>query len=203
MTLRADLKIITDLIRPNTKVLDLGCGDGSLLHYLNNHKQVTSYGMEIDPQNIEHCISRGVNVIQSNLDEGLSAYFADHSFDYVILTQTLQAVHYPVQLLSEMLRVGNEGIITFPNIAHWRSRIQLMFTGKLPVTDALPNQWFDTPNIHLCSLNDFEHLCAKQHIQITERIATDFTHGRTSLSVKLLPNLFAETALYRITKNAQ
>lgn len=198
-TLRPDLEIISKWIKPRSRVLDLGCGDGTLLEYLKQEREVEGYGLEIDPDNIVACIDRGVSVIQSDLDAGLSDYFDDNSFDYVVMTQTLQAMHYPSRLLNEMLRVGRQGIVTFPNFGHWQSRVQIALGGHMPVSRALPNEWYNTPNIHLCTLKDFERLCQALDIQILQRNVVDTAH-RSNLGMKLLPNLLGEIALYRFQR---
>jgi len=198
--MRPDLEIISEWVQPGTRVLDLGCGDGTLLEHLRDTRQVTGYGLEIDDDNITRCIERGVQVIQTDLDAGLADFFDEDSFDYVVMTQTLQAVYYPASLLDEMLRVGREGIVTFPNIGHWQSRLHLALGGRMPITRALPSDWYDTPNIHLCTLKDFEALCQRQQITILERAAVDFKH-RTSWGTRLLPNLLGEIALYRFCRS--
>ena len=194
--LRPDLEIISQWIEPGSRVLDLGCGDGTLLDYLKRERDVDGYGLEIDPENIVACIKRGVSVIQSDLDAGLSDYFDDNSFDYVVMTQTLQAMHFPSRLLSEMLRVGRQGIVTFPNFGHWQTRLQLALGGKMPVSRALPNEWYNTPNIHLCTIKDFEDLCRHLDIRILQRNVVDTAH-RSNIGMKLFPNLLGEIALYR------
>ncbi|GAB6041160.1 methionine biosynthesis protein MetW [Endothiovibrio diazotrophicus] len=197
--LRPDLELISEWIEPGSRVLDLGCGDGTLLKHLAEHRGVSGYGLEIEPENIVRCIRNGVDVIQSDLDEGLSDYFDDDSFDYVVMTQTLQAVHYPAWMLKEMLRVGREGIVTFPNFGHWRSRMQIALGGHMPKHASIPYEWYDTPNIHFCTFQDFEELCRHEEIRILDRCVADYLH-RSSLGMKLLPNLLGEMAIYRFTK---
>jgi methionine biosynthesis protein MetW len=195
--LRDDQRLIAEWIGKGSRVLDLGCGDGALLAHLRETRGVTGYGIEIDPANIVHCIETGIPVIQSDLDQGLLDFEAG-SFDHVIMTQTLQAVRYPDRLLTEMLRVGREGIVTFPNMGHWRARLQLL-GGHMPKNRVLPHAWYNTPNIHLCTLADFEDLCGEIGIKILNRTAVDRTHAR--LSIGLLPTLFGEIALYRLARD--
>lgn len=195
--LRAEQALIADWITAGSRVLDLGCGDGQLLAALAHHKGVTGYGIEIDPDNIVSCIERGVNVIHSDLDAGLSEFDAE-SFDFVIMTQTLQATRFPHELIDEMLRIGRESIVTFPNMGHWKCRAQILL-GRMPVTRHLPNTWYDTPNIHMCTLSDFEDLCADKHLEILERAAVDSQHHAVP-GMGLWPNLLAEIAVYRIRR---
>ncbi len=197
MSLRPDLAIIVRWIKPKSRVLDLGCGDGTLLRFLKEHRSITGYGLEIDPDNVAKAIKAGVNVIQVDLDkEGLKEY-ESNSFDYVIMTQALQAVHYPDHLLADMLRVGREGIVTFPNIGHWRCRLQLSLTGRMPISSFLPEQWYDTSNIHLCTVRDFEDLCRMRGYQILHRRVVDKYH-RSNHLMQLAPNLMGEIALYSL-----
>ena len=193
--LRADLAIIGDLIKPNTRILDLGCGDGALLSHLARTRGVRGYGLEIDPANVAACVAAGVNVIQADLDEGL-ADFADGSFDYVVMTQALQALARPDLAVAEMLRVGREAIVTFPNFGHWRARWAIV-NGRMPMTPALPAQWFNSENIHLCTVADFEDLCRKSGWTVLERALLDRAHRR-GVAIGLLPGLFCEIALYRL-----
>ena len=195
--MRADLEIIHEWIPSGSRVLDLGCGDGDLLASLAEHKQVSGYGLEIDPGKITACIARGVNVIEQNIDQGLGN-FASNSFDVVVMTQSLQALQYPDKVLAEMLRVGKTCIITFPNFGHWRCRWYLTSKGRMPVSDFLPYTWYNTPNIHFCTFADFERLCHAQGARIEEGLAVDREH-RHSLGSRLWPNLMGEIGIYRIS----
>ncbi|KAF0191163.1 MAG: methionine biosynthesis protein MetW [Gammaproteobacteria bacterium] len=198
MALRPELEIISEWIAPGSRILDLGCGDGVLLKYLRDTRNVNGYGIEIDDQNVLQCIEAGVNIIQTDLDAGLSEFDAD-SFDYVVMSQTLQAVHYPDRVLDEMLRVGREGIVTFPNFGHWLARFQLAITGHMPVSNILPYDWYNSPNLHLCTVKDFEQLCTKKNIEILERTVVDQRHKR-SLGMRFAPNLLGEIAIYRFRR---
>ena len=186
---RPDFAAIAQWVRPGAHVLDLGCGDGTLLKYLQQARAVTGYGVEIDDRNVLACVNNGVDVIQSDLERGLSE-FADGSFDYVILSQTLQAMRNTERIVREMLRVGRAGIVTFPNFGYWKNRLQVL-RGQMPVSDSLPFEWFDTPNVHLCTVADFEQFCAQRGIRIVER--TVLTAGRP---VQAWPNLLGELAVY-------
>jgi len=196
--LRRDLQIVADWIGSGSRVLDLGCGDGHLLRHLYESRKVTGYGLEIDPEKISESVANGVNVIQTDLDQGLSDFEAG-VFDHVVMTQTLQAVQRPDQLLLEMLRVGHEGIVTFPNFAYWRLRYHLAVLGRMPMSGALGYAWYETPNIHLCTIHDFEALCRELDIRIIERrvLSHDFRPPRLG---GVLPNLLAEVALYRFRR---
>ncbi|KAA0694312.1 methionine biosynthesis protein MetW [Halopseudomonas laoshanensis] len=196
--MRADLEIIQEWIKPGSRLLDLGCGDGELLRYLSEQRKVTGYGLEIDPEKINACIDNGVNVIEQNLDTGLSN-FGDNTFDSVLMTQALQAVHYPDQVLEEMLRIGREAILTFPNFAHWRCRLYLGTKGRMPVSEFMPYTWYNTPNIHFCTFKDFEALCRERSIRILDRLVVDQTH-RSGVLSGLWPNLLGEIAIYRVTR---
>ena len=194
--MRPDLEIIADLIKPNARVLDLGCGNGELLAYLQEHKAVNGYGLEIDEAQINECIRRGLNVLEQNLDDGLQR-FDDHSFDMVVMTETLQAVKAPHHLLREMLRIGEECIVTFPNFGHWRCRLELALRGIMPMARHLPYPWYDTPNIRLCTFRDFEALCRELDLRIIERFVTDAEYlNRAALN--RWPNQFGVIAFYRL-----
>jgi methionine biosynthesis protein MetW len=190
---RPDFAAIAEWIPKGASVLDLGCGDGSLLRFLRDMREVRGYGVEISDANIVACIRNGVNVIQDDLDTGLSG-FESLSFDYVILSQTLQAIRHTEALVQEILRVGKAGIVSFPNFGYWRNRLKVM-RGNMPVSEALPYQWYDTPNVHLCTLHDFEDFCAKQKVQILDRRVMT---GESE--VKILTNLLGSTAVYRFQR---
>jgi methionine biosynthesis protein MetW len=178
-------------VAPGSRVLDLGCGDGTLLKYLWEKRQAPGYGVEIDDAHVLECIRNDVNVLQMNLEQGLSA-FRDGSFDCVILSETLQAIHHQEALLRETLRVGREAIVSFPNFGYWRARLQIALGGHMPVSKELPYQWYNTPNVHHCTLVDFESLCAKLGIRILERLVL-----HDARPVATLPNLLGSTAMYR------
>ncbi|MCD6122966.1 MAG: methionine biosynthesis protein MetW [Spirochaetales bacterium] len=186
-------KIITEIIEEGSSVLDLGCGDGELLYRLKKQKGISGRGVEIEERMIMECISKGISVFQGNLDEGLKDY-GTNSYDYVILNQTLQVTHKPVLVLKEMLRVGRKAIISFPNFGQLKLRFQLLFKGRMPVTKDLPYQWYNTPNIHLCTRKDFLVLCRENNIRIIEeidiregyRINSIFANSRSSEVIFIL-----------------
>lgn len=196
--LRADLSLIAEFVPANARVLDLGCGTGDLLHWLQANRDVNGYGLEIDHGKIATCISKGVNVIERNIDEDLSDFESD-SFDRVIMAETLQAMRYPARVIHEMLRIAPEGIVTFPNFGHWRCRAFLTARGRMPVSSNLPHSWYDTPNIHLCTFADFEAFCRAENICITRRLVVD-GHYRQRPLVNLWPNLFGTVAIYGIAR---
>jgi len=190
MTVRADFAAIAAWVKPGARVLDLGCGDGALLRYLQGTLGVRGYGVEIDDANVLACLHNGVNVIQGDLESGLSV-FESASFDHVILSQTLQAVRHTEIIVKEILRVGFEGIVSFPNFGYWRNRLQIL-AGRMPVSDTLPYQWFDTPNVHLCTLKDFETFCRQHEVRILERRVM-----QGEGVVTFLPNWLGDLAFYR------
>jgi methionine biosynthesis protein MetW len=193
---RPEFDAIAAWIEPGAQVLDLGCGDGSLLRYLKETRRAMGYGIDIDDVNVLASVRNRVNVLQSDLESGLAG-FESGSFDYVILSQTLQAVRHTEQIIGEMLRVGRQAIVTFPNFGYWGHRLQVL-TGRMPVSPTLPYQWYDTPNVHLFTLRDFESFCADHGIRILERVVMD--HGRV---VSVLPNLLGSLAVYRFDRGAQ
>ena len=201
--MRMDHQLAERWIAPHTQVLDLGCGNGELLAHLQQKLGVRGYGLEIDEEKINEAIGNGLSIIEQDLNDGLSR-FADNSFDTVVMARALQAVKSPDTLLLDMLRVGREAIITFPNFAHWQNRLHLGLKGMMPVSEALPYEWYDTPNIHLCTFKDFEKLCAQHDIDIINRFAvSDSPRGHSVLMNTLIrqaPNLLADVAIYRVTK---
>ncbi|HCG78271.1 MULTISPECIES: methionine biosynthesis protein MetW [Thalassolituus] len=196
--MRPDLSIIQQWIRPESEILDLGCGEGELLSYLKNEKNVHGYGLEINPEKLTACIRNGVNVIEQNLDNGLGN-FEDQSIDTVVMTQALQAVQRPDELLDEMLRIGKEAIVTFPNFGYWKTRFYLLLKGRMPMSDTLPYNWYDTPNIHMCTFRDFEILCREKGIRILNKTVVDDQH-REHWSIRLWPAMLGEIAVYHITR---
>jgi len=190
---RPDFAAIARWVTPGARVLDLGCGDGALLRYLWEARQAPGYGVEIDDAEVVACVKNDVNVLQMNLEDGLSV-FRDGSFDYVLLSETLQTIHGTEQLMREMLRVGREVIVSFPNFGHWQARLQLLL-GRMPVSEELPYAWYETPNVHLCTLTDFEDFCRRLGTRIEERLVL-----HAGQSVSLLPNLFGSLAVYRCTR---
>ena len=196
---RQDLQIIADWVEPNSRVMDLGCGNGHLLKHLQETRSATGYGIELSSEQVAECISNGVNVIQTNLDKGLDHFDSD-SFDYVILSLTLQAMRNPATLLKEMMRVGKQGIVTFPNFGYWKNRLQILTGGKMPVSKELPYKWHNTPNIHLCTINDFHQLCDELGFKIESSLAVNL-NGQENIGLKFMPNLFGEIAICRFSKN--
>ena len=196
--MRLDLELVETWIAPNARVLDLGCGDGQLLSQLQATRQVDGLGLEIDPDNITKAVAAGLNIIEQDMDQGL-ANFPDQSFDTVVMAHALQAVHFPDRVLEEMLRIGRQCIVTFPNFGHWRCRLMLGIRGHMPVSSFMPHTWYNTPNIHFCTVKDFEDLCRDKGIRILDRDVVGSTNRQPMLSNRW-PNLFATTAIYRITR---
>ena len=195
---RIDHDIILDLVPRGAKVLDLGCGDGSLLEKLVRTKEVRGSGIEISDEGIRSCIEKGLAVLQGDIDEGLRDY-PDRSFDYIILNQTLQAVKKPDVVLGEMLRVGEKAVVGFPNFAYWKMRVYLLLRGRMPKTEFLPYDWYNTPNIHFCSIDDFDAYCDRFELRVERRIyLSNDRGGRVLQGVR--PNLFAESAVYLLAK---
>ena len=191
---RQDYQIITEMIEDGSTVLDLGCGDGSLLLHLKQTRNVSGYGVEKDDRNVLASLSNGINVVQSDLEQGLAG-FGPATFDYVVLSLTLQAVHQTEAIIDEMLRVGRQVIVTFPNFGFWRHRLQI-FLGQAPVSKQLPYQWYDTPNVHVLTINDFENFCVSHNARILDKVVLS-ERGRP---IDAFPNLMGALAIYRFDK---
>ncbi len=190
---RPDFQVIASWVQPGERVLDLGCGDGALLRLLIETRGALGYGIEIDDANVLAAVKNGMNVIQSDLEAGLSG-FEDASFDHVVLSQTLQAMRHTEAIVFEMLRVGREAVVSFPNFGYWKHRMDIL-QGHMPVSERLPYQWYDTPNIHLCTIADFDDFCARRNIVVKERRV--FDEGRLITEEH---NFLGSLAVYRITR---
>ena len=190
---RSDYQIIGEMVERNSRVLDLGCGDGELLQWLAENKAVDARGVEISSAKVQRAIARGVSVYQGDIDRGLADYPAG-AFDYVILSQTMQETHRPRKVLREMLRVGRRVIVAFPNYGHWRVRLSLLASGRAPKTRLFPHEWYESPNIHFLTVHDFEDLAALEGLAIERRY---FLSG--SRRIGLLPNFLAEVAVYLVS----
>jgi methionine biosynthesis protein MetW len=195
--MRPDHQLIADLIPKDSSALDLGCGDGSLLEILRS-KGIRCQGIDIESDKIMDCIRKGITVVHGDLDAGLKSY-RTRCMDYVILNRTIQVVHKPILVMEEMLRVGNYAIVGFPNFAHWEIRKDLLLKGRMPKSKSLPYEWYNTPNIHLLTINDFEDICVNNGYRIVKRIYYR-PHKKSFFLVKLWPNLLATHAIYLLTK---
>jgi methionine biosynthesis protein MetW len=191
---RSDYAIISELIEPETKVLDLGCGEAELLAWLVEHKRVDARGVEISGAKVQRAIARGVSVYQGDIDQGLKDY-PDQAFDYVILSQTLQETRHPLHVLRELLRVGRKAVVAFPNFGHWHVRLSHLWSGRAPKTDLFPHDWFDSPNIHFLTVQDFENLAIREGWRVERRI---FLSGNRKISA--MPNLTAEIAVFMVAQ---
>lgn len=196
LPVRQDLDVISNIIPPKTRVLDLGCGDGSLFYRLKNEKHISGTGLEYDQSKILECIERGVPVIHEDLNNGLSQ-FRNNSFDYTILSQTLQSVKRPDLLLKDMVRVGKKAVISFINMGYYQIRLQLLIRGKMPETKTLPYHWYNTPNTHLSTINDFHDLCRMLNIEVIEKIPLN---DKKNVAVNIWPNMFASTCVFTVAK---
>jgi methionine biosynthesis protein MetW len=192
-TAKLEYQVIMDLIPAGCSVLDLGCGDGDLLHLLITRKNVRGSGIEIDEQAVRRCAALGLSVSQQDIESGLSDY-GDKSFDYIILNQSLQQVIKIEAVIKEILRVGNRVVIGFPNFVYYKARLQIFFSGRTPVTPSLPNQWYDTPNLHFLSITDFIDYCRSHNLKIEKSVFLD-----RNRIIRLLPNLFAQTGIFLLT----
>lgn len=197
---RVDLQVVADFIPPRAKVLDVGCGDGALLHLLQEEKQVDGRGVELSQRGVNECVARGLSVIQGDADRDL-VYYPDKGFDYVILSQTLQATRNPRTVLADLLRIGERAIVSFPNFGYWRVRLSLFLRGRMPVTKDLPYSWYDTPNIHFCTIRDFVSLCDEVGAKVERATALDGNGQRIGWS---LPwwfwNFFGQQAVFLLRR---
>lgn len=201
-SLRPDLKAIAELIKPGSTVLDIGCGDGQLLKWLMDHAQVDGRGIEINQKDVNRAIASGVPVVQGDVNSDLK-YYPDNAYQYVILSQALQAMKDPKAVLHELLRIGRYAVVSVPNFGHWKNRLQLGFLGKMPVTKTLSYQWYDTPNIHFCTITDFVELCEQMDIAIQRRIVVSHRGVPTRFHGKgFLANLFGEQGIFLLSRQA-
>jgi methionine biosynthesis protein MetW len=197
---RYDLGIIASWIKPESRVLGLGCGEGELLHFLKKHKKVKETGIEIKEARVRTCIEKGLSVLQGDINEEILDYPADH-FDYVILSQTLQQVYEPTNLICSMMKIGKQAIVSFPNFCHWRIRLQLLLSGHVPVTKELPYEWHDTPNIRVLGINDFHKFTTALNLSILREAAIVLRNSnRNGEIVKYSPNFFATYGIFMIGK---
>ena len=198
--MKKEFQIISELIENNTRVLDVGCGDGTLMKFLKDKKNVDTRGLEISKENVQSCISKGLSIIEGNAEKDL-LQFPNLSFDYVVLSQTLQAFYDPEKVINDLLRVAKKAIVTIPNFGYWKVRIHLFLKGTMPVTDALPNEWYNTPNLHMCSIKDFSNFCLKKKIDISKSIALNgentSTINKGNINIK---NLSSQLGIFLIKK---
>ena len=197
--MKREFKIISDLLPNNSRVLDVGCGDGTLMKFLSKEKNIDVRGLELNEENVKTCISKGLSVIEGNAENELGQ-FPDKSFDFVILSQTLQAFYSPVTVLDQLLRVGKASIVSIPNFGYWRVRAKLLFFGRMPETKSLPYKWYDTPNLHMCTIKDFYELCKNRNIKMKKIVGIN--DDKTSLinnnNIKF-KNLFSEVGIFLIS----
>ena len=196
--MKKEFKVIADLLPQNVRVLDVGCGDGSLMSHLINKKNIEARGLELEKENVQKCIYKGLPVIQGNAETELHQ-FPNQSFDYVILSQTLQAFYNPEKVLKELLRIGKSVAISIPNFGYWKVRTSLLFFGRMPVTKTLPNSWYNTPNLHMCTIKDLFHFCVEKNIKIKKVIGVN--EDRTSEIKKSnleMKNFFSKLGIFLI-----
>ena len=197
---RVDLLLIAEMVSANARVLDIGCGDGTLLRLLAEKRGVDGRGIELSQAGVNSCVAQGLSVIQGDADTDL-VYYPDLAFDYAILSQTIQATYAPRDVLKQLLRIGKRAVVSFPNFGHWRVRTQLMFGGKMPQTDNLPDRWYDTPNIHLCTIKDFLGLCKDAGAKVERAVALNAYGRKLGVSMPLFAqNLFGEQAVFLLSR---
>jgi methionine biosynthesis protein MetW len=198
--MKKEFKIISELIENNTRALDVGCGDGTLMKYLKDEKHVDTRGLEISKKNVQDCTRKGLFVIEGNAEKDLHQ-FPNLSFDYVILSQTLQAFYNPEKVIDDLLRVANKAIVTIPNFGHWKVRIHLLLKGTMPITETLPNEWYNTPNLHMCTIKDFFNFCSKKKIELYKSIALNGEKTSKINSGNInIKNLSSELGIFLIKK---
>src|SRR5512147_763044 len=199
-TARVDLLLIAEMVAPGSRVLDIGCGDGTLLRILAEKQDVDGRGIELSQAGVNSCVAQGLSVIQGDADTDL-VYYPDLAFDYVILSQTIQATYSPRHVLEQLLRIGKRAVVSFPNFGHWSVRAQLLFRGKMPKTDNLPDRWYDTPNIHLCTIKDFLDLCRDAGAKVERVVALNAYGTKLGVSMPLfMQNLFGEQAVFLLSR---
>jgi len=196
--MKKEFKVISELIEERSRVLDVGCGDGDLMKYLNENKTVDIRGLEISKKSVQNCLSKGLTVIEGNAENDLSQ-FPENSFDYVVLSQTLQAFLDTEKVINELLRIGKRAIVTIPNFGHWKIRLQLLTKGTMPVTEALPNEWYNTPNLHMCTIKDFYNFCEKRNIKVFKSLSLNKEKISVIDSLNLsIKNFISELGIFLI-----
>lgn len=196
---RVDLLLLADMVEPNSRVLDVGCGDGALLRILSETRNVDARGVEISQSNVNQCVARGLSVVQGDADTDLINY-PDNAFDYTILSQTIQATRRPRDVLQQLLRIGERVIVSFPNFGHWRIRSQIMFRGRMPVTQNLSYAWYDTPNIHFCTIKDFAVMCEELDAKVETSVALNAQGQRLGLKIpNFMQNLLGQQAIFLLS----